>query len=1193
MRYKGLQSYTEADSANFKGRSSETKELLDMLHTNDVVVCYAASGEGKSSLINAGLCPLLRKELVLPIHITFNETDFLNEKTDFDSLILGRIADTVDKMNETITDQDSQIGFVSDEILIERLGPNLYKELDNIAWWKLRMGHICNNYQTFMPLLIFDQFEEIFSNSKSDVWINGFFQWYSSFCSTSLPEQINDAIWNIHGDTFDYLLLVPQNKVKTLFSLRNDYIGDLDYWCNQRYKITALKDTRYLLKPLMKGGAEEILDLSDFNKEIKNKIISYVCRDESQPCISALILSVLCTVLSADSRTDISSMSDLSVLIEDFYKDKISVLDTADVHELECSLVGEKNNRLRIPFNADRFKNLRIRDGKFVDLNDRTINLDVFKILRLNNSYYIELVHDCLCPIVSKKKMQYIEELADKKDQAERQKKNVLTSVWLAGHLLFFVYSLFCFYGPVVSARIGWKFSDMGDMCFGLLLYIPAIVALYTSSSFLKNNINKWDVWLYAFSEIVLLINLFYLLDDETHYISEKLGNEAFYYLVALLVFISVLLFYVIFKVRNYSNNNIEKSFFKSSLFNYSICWRFYIFCLCTFFSIFFINYGVNGTSWLVLILPFLFYIIPYRLYKSKCKRWLLFLWLLLIISDAPISYFFPFDIISHYSLITNYRFICILCLCLILTLVSVFRLYYEKKKKIILSFLNLLVIITCYCYCLGFIPFLNGFNPTDVFLHRFRSKDFNAFVYVNKKNSLYGYCTNRGDTVFMPLFEKRAVSKEKFALVSKINEKSKIFMDDTYRMQGVYIHDSCCFITDSVLFLAAKARENSILLKNRFRKSDIKSINNIEKEHEYFFSKGYNEIMNSLFSNILIGKDVSSKNIPSVAKLYAVTQLLLDSINAQMKLPDSLRMINDDILITDYYKYNTQMVFISMILDEFNKKQTSELLPIYIGIYQLELVNEIRQLSVLNLNYDITFNINDSISVEKYCFTNNKVRSLLRNNASLKSYYQDLWFSLTTLIYDYRIRKIIENACKNQKIKNNLLDSLLNPENVKAYNSSILLDSMQLLNNKELYNDCLNQYLLRYIDKNIKTSIDVVESMGHWYNSQLRFIPYQLLVAKRSYVSNDEELVALLSRLEKIDFNLNDNIYKKYNSTLDFVDKSTIYFDSLVKKVSDVNEEHMKIQKELKDFHDVYGELIIDLFKRKQSEKKYNGNKY
>mgnify|MGYP000748060757 FL=1 len=67
MRYKGLQSYTEADSANFKGRSSETKELLDMLHTNDVVVCYAASGEGKSSLINAGLCPLLRKELVLPI----------------------------------------------------------------------------------------------------------------------------------------------------------------------------------------------------------------------------------------------------------------------------------------------------------------------------------------------------------------------------------------------------------------------------------------------------------------------------------------------------------------------------------------------------------------------------------------------------------------------------------------------------------------------------------------------------------------------------------------------------------------------------------------------------------------------------------------------------------------------------------------------------------------------------------------------------------------------------------------------------------------------------------------------------------------------------------------------------------------------------------------------------------------------
>ena len=1191
MRYKGLQSYTEADSANFKGRSSETKELLDMLHTNDVVVCYAASGEGKSSLINAGLCPLLRKELVLPIHITFNETDFLNEKTDFDSLILGRIADTVDKMNETITDQDSQIGFVPDEILIERLGPNLYKELDNIAWWKLRMGHICNNYQTFMPLLIFDQFEEIFSNSRSDVWINGFFQWYSSFCSTSLPEQINDAVWNIYGDTFDYLLLVPQNKVKTLFSLRNDYIGDLDYWCNQRYKITALKDTRYLLKPLMKGGAEEILDLSDFNKEIKNKIISYVCRDESQPCISALILSVLCTVLSADSRTDISSMSDLSVLIEDFYKDKISVLDTADVHELECSLVGEKNNRLRIPFNADRFKNLRIRDGKFVDLNDRTINLDVFKILRLNNSYYIELVHDCLCPIVSKKKMQYIDELADKKDQAERQKKNVLTSVWLAGHLLFFVYSLFCFYGPVVSARIGWKFSDMGDMCFGLLLYIPAIVALYSSSSFLKNNINKWDVWLYSFSEILLLINIFYL-NDKTDYITERTGNRFFYYLLCCSLVVGGLMLYAFAYIikRTKTIDDRKESPSKNNLYKQNIYWRVYVFLLSTITIVFWVEFdALSSLSWLCLILPILFYNIPSKLNRCRYGNILLISWLLLLFCDIPVN------IITYLSFINKIPGIFVLVLCVLLTIASIVCVYKDKRKRSILILSNLLVITATYSYCLGFIPFVQVGNPLDVVLNRTRSKTLDGFTIKSNDNGIYHYgiCNSNGDTIISPIFDSCIQGLKGDSLSFKINAKTIFPLTDYCRQIGIDIKNDTAHLKPNFFALSIAADKNRMALEPICEELENKleiTKNDLKMQQEYLFSKGYNEIMNSLFSNILIGKDTSSKDIPSVAKLYTVTQLLLDSINAQMKLPDSLRMINDDILITDYYKYNTQMVFISMILDEFNKKQTSELLPIYIGIYQLELVNEIRQFPVLNLNYGITFNINDCNSVEKYCFTNNIFRNLLlRNKVFLKSYYQDLWLSLTTIINQRKTSEIFVNACKNQKIKNNLLDSLSKPESVKAYNSSILLDSMQLLNNKELCNDCLNQYLLRYIDKNIKISIDVVESMGHWYNSQLRFIPYQLLVAKRSYVSNDEELVALLSRLEKIDFNLNDNIYKKYNSALDFVDKSTIYFDSLVKKVSDVIEEHMKIQKELKDFHDVYGEHIIDLFKRKQSEKMYN----
>lgn len=1125
MRYKGLQSYTEADSANFKGRSSETKELLDMLHTNDVVVCYAASGEGKSSLINAGLCPLLRKELVLPIHITFNETDFLNEKTDFDSLILGRIADTVDKMNETITDQDSQIGFVPDEILIERLGPNLYKELDNIAWWKLRMGHICNNYQTFMPLLIFDQFEEIFSNSKSDVWINGFFQWYSSFCSTSLPEQINDAIWNIHGDTFDYLLLVPQNKVKTLFSLRNDYIGDLDYWCNQRYKITALKDTRYLLKPLMKGGAEEILDLSDFNKEIKNKIISYVCRDESQPCISALILSVLCTVLSADSRTDISSMSDLSVLIEDFYKDKISVLDTADVHELECSLVGEKNNRLRIPFNADRFKNLRIRDGKFVDLNDRTINLDVFKILRLNNSYYIELVHDCLCPIVSKKKMQYIDELADKKDQAECQKKNVLTSVWLAGHLLFFVYSLFCFYGPVVSARIGWNFSGMGDMCFGLLLYIPAIVALYTSSSFLKNNINKWDVWLYAFSEILLLINIFYL-NDKTNYITERIGNRFFYYLLFCSIVVGGLMLYAFAYIikRTKTNNDTKKSPSKNNLYKQNIYWRVYVFLLSTITIVFWVEFDtLSSLSWLCLILPILFYNIPSNLNRYKYGNILLISWLLLLFCDIPVN------IITYLSFINKIPGIFVLALCVLLTIASIVCVYKDKRKRSILILSNLLVITATYSYCLGFIPFVQVGNPLDVVLNRTRSKTLDGFTIKSNDNGIYHYgiCNSNGDTIISPIFDSCIQGLKGDTLSFKINAKTIFPLTDYCRQIGIYIKNDTAHLKPNFFALSIAADKNRMALEPICEELENKleiTKNDLKMQQEYLFSKGYNEILNSMFMNLSKGESISSNSIPSIKKLFKTTQCLLDSVVNDMRFTKT-RMNNGyisdyDQRLTDYYKYNCQLLLLSAILDSYNKDRISDMFVFYIASYQHFIINEIKHVPTGMFNYSLASTKN---SIE---ISNKHVRFLLEKNIFLKLYYKEVWELLIGLVSYERIsffQSLTEGFNKKNDVLNSYIDSLMMNGDI---NMALLDSALNIIDPKSFTLESDNVYKLSYIDNNIKTSIDLVECMGNFYNSQLRLVPYRLLEVRRMYGNKNYEIDSLFNNLRKIDEVLNNSIY-------------------------------------------------------------------
>lgn len=1147
MKYKGLQSYTEADATNFKGRSIETKELLNLLHTNDIVVCYAASGEGKSSLINAGLCPLLRKELILPIFITFSETDFSNEKIDFNSFVLGKIFEAVHDVNKGILDENSQLRFVSDEILEEKLGKELYDELNKNAWWQLRMGYLCNHYQTFIPLLIFDQFEEIFCNTRSDLWINEFFQWFGDFCSGRLPMELGDSIRNKFEDSFNYLKLTPQSSVKVLFSLRSDYVGDLDYWCNQRYKIPVLKDTRYLLKPLTKVGAEEVLDLSDFNRDVKNNIITFVCKDNDQPYVSALILSVLCTILSAKNKINIKNdLSDLSLLVEEFYNDKISILDIDDIHELECSLIGEKNNRLRIPFNADRFKNLKINDGRFVDTKNNPVNLEILRISRVNNSYYIELVHDCLCSVVTKKKAQYIEDLTYQKEQAIRQKKNVVTLVWLLGHLLFFLYSLFYFYEPLFSVIDPNKdvLSDIDYIWFVLTLYIPVIIALYTSSSFLIQNIKKLDVLLYSFSEILLLINIF---DFNTNifFITGKLGNEVFYYLLCCSIVVGGLLLYTFIdvinkkcKIRNISENVLPKN----NLYKRNIYWRGYIFLISLVSVVFFINIDqFSGLSWLLLALPFLFYNIPSALNSSKYKKLLILLWLLLILCDIPIP------IKGWPSLINKIPGMFILILCIFFSFVSIIYEYKDKRKRLILVLFNLLIIVITYTYCLGFIPFANEINPLNVVLNRTRSHTYNGFMIKSNENGTYryGFYNATGDTIISSVFED-CVTAEKFGywLAFKINEKAILSSkDNSFNQLGMSIRNDTLYLQPYFCGLSIAADKNSSALESSFKEVNNKSIrtkSDLKLQQEYFFSKGYNELLNSMFLKLSNGEKFSSNSLPSIKCLCEITQCLLDSVSNNMRVPENERqkknMFDEDELIADYYKYHTQLLVFSVLLDCFNQDNISEDLIYYIAFYQHFLINEINKTPMKIFNYAISsyFTGFNKSTVDSIKFDNDKVRCLLKNNISLKQYYRDCWLVLTNYAFSRFVTMLENNEADYVK---NILPTYDNFLKSEDDNKWILLESyLTKKDDWSLFVETENSYILNYVDYNIKTSIAVVESMGSFYNSQTRLIPYKLLVLKRFYNTEYDEVDSMSENLEKIDTILNNSFYKKLDSIMDSV---------------------------------------------------------
>jgi len=58
--YTGLRSFTEDESLYFKGRDVQVDQITALLEQNKFLMVTGASGEGKSSLIFAGLIPNAR-----------------------------------------------------------------------------------------------------------------------------------------------------------------------------------------------------------------------------------------------------------------------------------------------------------------------------------------------------------------------------------------------------------------------------------------------------------------------------------------------------------------------------------------------------------------------------------------------------------------------------------------------------------------------------------------------------------------------------------------------------------------------------------------------------------------------------------------------------------------------------------------------------------------------------------------------------------------------------------------------------------------------------------------------------------------------------------------------------------------------------------------------------------------------------
>lgn len=392
-----LSTYEEQDEYRFRGREVATKQVLNLIRQNDCVVCYAMSGSGKSSLINAGVCPQLRREGYFPINIVFHSDEYKGNalphtnsgKIDFDKIILNKILDCISKYKTDYLIQNTQNDDF--DIVFEDIPELTDTPRRTDAWTYLRSKQIkinAHEEQKYTPLLIFDQFEEIFQAE----WKSEFFKWLETLMNDVCPYENNTEISS-------------RKLFKVLFSLRYEYIGDLDYWCSQRYFIPQLQKNRYYLNLLKKEEAISILSIQPSTDEAISKIkdeaeeiVTNIMSHDSDG-ISPIILSLIGYILYDEySNCKELAIKDINInaLIVDFYHEALETCRISQEQQevIEDALISTQGTRLRVSVLDPRLQAINI--DLQIQSEENLISKHIIRIIDINNEKYIEFVHDKL-----------------------------------------------------------------------------------------------------------------------------------------------------------------------------------------------------------------------------------------------------------------------------------------------------------------------------------------------------------------------------------------------------------------------------------------------------------------------------------------------------------------------------------------------------------------------------------------------------------------------------------------------------------------------------------------------------------------------------------------------------------------------------------------------------------------------------
>lgn len=436
----GLASFTEETQRYFFGRDAEISEIFVRVRDNTLTILYGQSGLGKSSLLGAGLLPKLRVENYRPVQIRlrYDETD---------PPLLDQVFAEIEKAG----------------LLGAQRPASLWE-------WLHHHETRPQDFDTRPPVLVFDQFEELFTLGQRAERLEetrALFTQLAELIENRTPAALRTRIQEDRRLSRDFDN--APTTARLVITLREDFLSHLEQWkkllpslMKNRMALDLL-DGPQALEAVVRPGRLEGRNLVD--DEVGAAIVRFVAKKDAHVPLEEIgavppLLSLVCDELNrlrlARNLPHITAdlvHSQSADILNNFYHESFANLPDAVRNFIEDRLVTEGGHRNPVA-QEDALTVFR-RAG----VADPQAALDQLVARRLISPeeraglLWIEITHDVLAPLVVRSRDERLER--ERAAEAERREQEARK----ARNKLRFLLSLFSILTllAIAGAIYGWQ----------------------------------------------------------------------------------------------------------------------------------------------------------------------------------------------------------------------------------------------------------------------------------------------------------------------------------------------------------------------------------------------------------------------------------------------------------------------------------------------------------------------------------------------------------------------------------------------------------------------------------------------------------------------------------------------------------------------------------------------------------------